>query len=103
MSTPAVVKARARKPNWIFVPIRILGITFLLTLFTFAVSLLLGISGVLVAATLHGHHPYMAEAYRDVAFPVAVTVGSIVLITVSVIEVRHYRQAKALASIENAS
>lgn len=84
------------------VPFRVLGITFLLTLFTFAVSLLLGISGVLVAAVLHGHHPYMPEAYRNIAFPIAVTIGSIVLIVTSVVEVRHYRQAKALASIENA-
>ncbi len=102
MSTSAVAKARPRKPNWVLVPIRVVGITFLLTLFTFAVSLFLGIMGVLVAATLHGHHPYMTEAYRDVAFPVAVSVGSIVLITASIIEIRHYRQAKALASIENA-
>jgi hypothetical protein len=92
-----------RQPNWHAIPARILLITFLLTLLSFAVSLLLGIVGILIAARLRGIHPNLPTAYRHIAFPVAAVVGAIALISASVTEIRHHRQAKALAQIERIS
>ena len=69
----------------------------------FAVSLLLGILGLVIAARLHGTHPNMSTAYGYIALPVAAVVGPIVLIFASVMETRQYRQTKALAEIERIS
>ncbi len=85
------------------VPVRVVLITFLLTLLSFAVSLLLAILGLAISAHIHGVHPNMAAAYRHFAFPVAMTVAAVVLICATVVEVRQYRQAKALAEIARAS
>jgi prepilin signal peptidase PulO-like enzyme (type II secretory pathway) len=93
----------AREPHWYVIPARILLITFLLTLLSFAVSLLLGIVGIVIAARLRGLHPNLTIAYRQIAFPIAVAVGAIALISASVTEIRHHRQAKALAQIERIS
>jgi hypothetical protein len=99
---PLSTKANTR-PNWYLIPVRVLLVTFLLMLLTFAVSLLLGILGLVIAARLRGFHPNMTTAYRYVALPAAAGVGAIVLISASVIEIRHYRQSKALAEIERIS
>ncbi|HWY54270.1 MAG TPA: hypothetical protein VNZ03_07390 [Terriglobales bacterium] len=96
-------KSLASKPRWYWIPIRVLLVTFLMTLLSFAVSLLLGILRLVIAARLRGVHPNMSTAYRHVAFPVAAAVGAIALVSASVIEIRHYRQAKALAEIERIS
>ena len=82
---------------------RILLVTFLLTLLSFAVTLLLGILGIVIAARLRGIHPNMTLAYRHIAAPAAAVVGVVVLISATVIEVRHYLQVKTLAGIERAS
>lgn len=99
----ASAKAVARKPRWYFVPVRVLLVTVIVTLLSFAVSLFLGILGIIIGSRLRGGAPDMAMAYRHFAAPVAVGVGAIVLISATVIELRHYRQAKALAGIEHAS
>jgi hypothetical protein len=78
-------------------------ITFLVTLLSFAVSLLLGIVGIVIKARLRGLHPDMAGAYSHIAFPVAAAVGAAAFICASVMEIRHHRQAKALARIERIS
>jgi uncharacterized BrkB/YihY/UPF0761 family membrane protein len=96
-------KAVSRKPRWYFVPVRIVLVTVIVTLLAFAVSLLLGILGMMIGAGLRGAHPNMAMAYRHIAAPVAIVVGTIVLVSAVVMEVRHYRQASALAGIEHAS
>lgn len=88
------------QPRWYWIPLRVLLATFLLTLLSFAVSLLLGILSLVIGAELRGAHPDLTFAYRHIAPPVAVVAGAIVLLVVSFIEVRHYRQAKALAQIE---
>lgn len=93
----------AKKLRWYLIPVRVVLVTFLLTLLSFAVSLLLGILGVLIAARLRGVHPNMAVAYRYVATPASAAVGAIVLISSSAMEIRHYRQTKGLAEIERAS
>jgi len=89
-----------RRPRWFLIPLRVLAITFPLTLLCFAVSLLLGILGIVIRAWLRGTRPNMAAAYRDVAAPVALVAAVIVLISATVVEIRRYRQAKALAAIE---
>jgi len=96
-------KTLAAKPRWYLIPVRVLLVTFLLTLLGFALSLLLGILGLAIAAGGRGLNPDMTAAYRHFALPSAAVIGVIVLIAASVIEIRHYRQAKALAGIERIS
>lgn len=96
-------EARSRPQRWYLIPLRVLLVTFIVTLLSFAVSLLLGIGGVVLAARLREAHPNMALAYRFVALPVAGTVAAIVLVSSTFMEVRHYRQTKTLEGIERAS
>jgi membrane protein implicated in regulation of membrane protease activity len=83
------------------IPVRVLLATLILALLSFAVSLFLGILGVVVAAGVHGVHPNMTIAYRYVAFPIAGTVAAVVLVSASFMEGRHYHQAKTLGRIED--
>src|SRR5260221_10184877 len=94
-----MAKPSIRKLRWYLIPVRILLVTFLVTLLSFAVSLFLGILGLVLAAKLRGAHANMAFAYRDVALPVAGLVGTIVFISSAVMEIRHYPQSKALDRI----
>ena len=96
-------KKPARTPRWFWIPLRVLLFTVLCTLIAFAVSLLLGIIGVVAGAKLRGGTPNMTVAYREVALPAALAVGAIILISITFMEIRHYRQTKALARIERAS
>jgi hypothetical protein len=82
---------------------RVLGLTILFTLLSFAVSLLLGIVGVALTAMVRGAHPNMPIAYRDIALPVAISAAAIAIVAVTILEIRHYRACKALAAIENAN
>ena len=93
----------ARKPRWYMIPVRVLLVTFVVTLLSFAISLLLGIGGTVLGAKLRGVHPDMTFAYRDIALPAAAMVAAIVLVSASFMEVRHYRQARTLDRIERAS
>jgi len=95
------VEPPARRPRWYLIPVRVLLVTFIVTLISFAVSLLLGIGGTVLAAKLRGVHPEMTFAYRHVALPAAGMVAAIVFISAAFMEVRHYRQAKALNQIED--
>jgi hypothetical protein len=92
-----------RRARWYTIPARVLLVTFLLTLFSFATSLLLSILGVVIAAKVHGTHPDLRIAYRNIALPVAIVAGSIVLVLSLVMEIRHYRQSKTLDGIVRAS
>ncbi len=91
-----------RKPRLFLVPVRALLITFILTLLTFAVSLLLGIIGFVLYTHSSGSRVSLALSYKMVAFPTALVVGGIVLVVMLTSEIRRYRQEKALASIERA-
>jgi hypothetical protein len=93
----------ARQPRWYWVPVRVVVITFLLTLVTFALCLLLGILGLVISGALRGVHPNLTLAYRHFAFPLAMGIGAVVLVTATIMEVRRYRQMKALAGIARAS
>jgi hypothetical protein len=94
---------QARRPAWYLTPARVLLVTFLLTLLAFAVSLLLGILGLVITARVRGVHPNLTTAYRHIALPTATVAAAIVLVSATVIEIRRYRQAKALAQIERIS
>lgn len=87
-------------PRWYLVPIRVLLVTFLVALLSFAVTLLVGILGVALAAKLHGVEPNMALTYRRIALPSAVITAGIVLVCSSYMEIRSYRQSKTLEGIE---
>ena len=93
----------SRSPHWYGIPVRVLLLTFLGTLICFAVSLLLGILGTVIGAALHGVHPDLRMAYRTIAIPIALVAGCVVFVSMLVLEVRHYRQAKTLAAIEKIS
>ncbi|HKF40954.1 MAG TPA: hypothetical protein VKB21_07680 [Candidatus Acidoferrum sp.] len=101
--SPKVKTTPVPQPRWYMIPVRVLLVTFLLTLLAFAVSLLLGIIGVVIGAKLRQGTPDMQVAYRDVAAPVAAAVCAIVLVSSVFLEVRNYRRAKVLAGIERAS
>jgi ABC-type nickel/cobalt efflux system permease component RcnA len=87
-------------PRWYGIPVRVLLVTFIGTLLSFAVSLLLAIIGIVVVARLRGVHPDMTIAYRQVALPMALVAGSIIFVLALGMEIRHHRQSKALSTIE---
>lgn len=96
-------KSQRRPPRWYAIPVRVLLVTFLGTLISFAVSLLLGIIGTVAIATIRGVHPNMTVAYRLVALPAGVVAGCIIFVLCLAMELRHYRQSKTLDAIERAS
>jgi len=89
--------------RWIGIPVRVFAMTFLLTLLSFAVALLLSIMGTVVYAQVKHVAPNLTFAYRHIAFPFAITVGAIVLVLSLVMEIRSYRQRKTLEGIERVS
>jgi hypothetical protein len=90
-------------PRWIGIPARVLAMTFLFTLLSFAVALLLSILGTVVYSQVKHVAPNLTYAYRHIAFPFAISVGAIVLVILLGMEIRNYRQRKALAGIERVS
>ena len=102
MSSANLSPAPVHKPRWILIPVRALLVTFLMTLLAFAVSMLLSIVGISIYSRIRGVHPDFAFAYRHIAPPFAIGVGAVVLVLSLMMEIRHYRQSKALASIERA-
>jgi uncharacterized membrane protein YfcA len=94
------VETPARQPRWYLIPVRVLLVTFIVTLLSFAVSLLLGIGGTVLAARLRGGQPDMTFAYRHVAVPAAGMVAAIVFVSASFMELRHHRQTKTLDQLE---
>jgi hypothetical protein len=97
------LSSSVRRPRWYAIPGRILLVTFLMTLLSFALTLFVSICWLVVSGWLHGTSPDMRFAYRHLALPAAMVSGAIVLVIVVVLEARHYRQAKALAGIARAS
>jgi hypothetical protein len=90
--------SRAESPSLflrtLLVPVRVLLVSFLLALLSFAVFLFLGIVGLLISAVLRGAHPNMTVAYREIAFPGALVLGGIALLVAIVIEVRYQRRKR---------
>jgi hypothetical protein len=89
--------------RWIGIPVRAFAMTFLFTLLSFAVALLLSILGTMVYSQVKHVAPNLMFAYRHIAFPFAITVGAIVLVLSLGMEIRNYRQRKTLEGIERAS
>ena len=87
-------------PSRLAIVPRVILITVVLTGLAFAVSLLFGILGMAGIGLVRGHLPDMRMAYRHFAFPIAMTVGSCAFIAAWVMEIRHYRQTKALVGLE---
>jgi TRAP-type C4-dicarboxylate transport system permease small subunit len=96
-------KLTPRPPRWYLIPARVLLVTFVGTLLCFAVSLLLGIIGAAAVSKMRGLHPDMTAAYRQFALPVALVAGTIIFVLALAMEIRHYRQTKALSTIEKIS
>jgi hypothetical protein len=94
------VQPSLQKASWYGIPFRVLFVTFLVTLLSFALSLLLGILGTLLVAKTRHVAPDMRIAYRSVAIPAAIVVCAMAFFSSLAMEIRHYRQAKALARIE---
>ena len=93
----------SRSPHWYGIPLRVLLVTFIATLLCFSVSLLFGIIATAVAAAIRGVQPDMRVAYRHIAVPLAVVEGAVIFVIATTIEIRHYRQRKALAVLERLS
>lgn len=93
----------SRSPRWYGIPVRVFLVTFIGTLLSFAVSLLLAIFGTVIISALRGVHPDMRIAYRHIALPMALVAGGIILVLTIAVEVRHYRQTKTLTAIERMS
>jgi hypothetical protein len=98
-----MAKASSDGPRWIGIPARVFAVTFLITLLSFAVALLLSIVGIVVYSQVKHFAPNLTFAYRHIAFPFAITAGAIVLVLSLGMEIRNYRQRKALAGIERVS
>jgi hypothetical protein len=92
-----------RPPRWYGIPLRVLLATFIGTLICFAVSLFIGIVGTIIVSALRGIHPDMRIAYRLIALPMAAVAGGIIFVLSLGMEIRHYRQMKALSAIERMS
>ena len=89
-----LARASSRKPSWFWIPVRVLLVSFLFTLLSFAVCLLLAIIGLMIRGALLGGRPDMTIAYRQVAFPAAIVGGAIALVATIALEVRHYRRER---------
>ena len=78
-------------------------ITVPVALISFAITLLLALLGLIVSASARGISANLTLAYHRIALPTAIVTGGAVLVFSTVLEVRHYRRAKALARIERIS
>jgi hypothetical protein len=93
MLPPKVPSAPIR---WFLLPLRVLLVAFLLALLSFAVCLFVGILGLLISAAVRGVHPNMTIAYREIALPAAIFVGTAALVVAIVMEIRHHRQLRSM-------
>ncbi len=87
-------KAPSHKLRWFWIPVRVLLVSFLLALLTFAVCLLLGILGLLIRAGLRGVYPNMTAAYRQIALPAAAVAEVVAIVGAIALEVRHVRRQR---------
>jgi hypothetical protein len=89
--------------GWMLIPARVFAMTFLFTLLSFAVALLLSILGTVVYSQVKHVAPNLTFAYRHIAFPFAITAGAIVLVLLLGMEIRNFQQRKTLRGIERVS
>ncbi len=87
------VPARRTKLSIVFTsPMRVLFTTLLFTAAGMGAGLFLGILGTLLYGLIGGHQIDMSNAYRQVAIPIAIVIGSVALVGSAVLEVRARRQ-----------
>jgi hypothetical protein len=98
-----MAKKSSDGPRWTGIPARVFAMTFLFTLLSFAIALLVSILGSVVYSQVKHVAPNLTFAYRHIAFPFAITAGAIVLALSLAMEIRNYRQRKTLAGIERVS
>ena len=103
VSEPMAAASASRPPRWYGIPVRVFLLTFIGTLLSFAVSLLAAIIGTVVVARVRSVTPDMTVAYRQIAVPAALVAGGIIFVLALSMEIRHYRESKALSSIEKMS
>jgi len=96
-------KSPTRLPSWLGIPVRILALTFVGTLLSFAVTLLIAILGTATVSVLRGVAPDMRIAYRYIALPMALIAALVLSVLATTSEIRHYRQGKTLRAIERMS
>jgi lipopolysaccharide export LptBFGC system permease protein LptF len=87
----AYVKQRSKVSIVFTSTARVVFTTLLFTAGGMGLGLFLGIIGMTVYALFHGGHVDMTQAYKHVAFPVALTVGAIACCGAIVLEVRSRR------------
>lgn len=92
-----------RPPRWYSIPVRVLLVTFIGTLLSFAVTLLIGIVATVVLSSVRHLPPNMTLAYRHIALPAAAVAGGIIFMLALTMEIRHYRQSKTLSAIARIS
>ena len=92
-----------RLASWLAIPVRVLALTFVGALLSFAVTLLIAILGTAAVSLLRGVHPDMRIAYRYIALPMALVTALVLCLLASASEIRHFRQAKTLKAIERLS
>jgi hypothetical protein len=97
------VPSRTRSPHWYGVAFRIALLTFIGTLLSFSVILLITILGTVIVSAIRGGHPDLRLTYRHIALPAALVMGAIICVVAVATEVRHYYQTKALAEIARMS
>jgi hypothetical protein len=95
-----MLKSGSTRRRWLGIPARVFGFTFVLTLLSFAVALLLSILGTIIYAEVEHLPPNLMFAYKHIAFPAALSVGAVVLTITLVVEIRNYRQGKVLEGLE---
>lgn len=92
-----------RPTRWHTIPVRAALVTFICTLLVFAVSLMVGIIGTIAVSLFRHTNPDMRIAYRHVAVPVALVAGTGVFVASLIMEIRHFRQSRALQAIARVS
>ena len=96
-------KSATRLPTWLGIPVRVLALTFVGTLLSFAVTLLIAILGTATVSLPRRVHPDMRIAYRYIALPMALITALVVGVLATASEIRHFRQSKALQAIARLS
>ena len=96
-------KSPARLPSWLGIPVRVLALTLVGTLLSFAVTLFIAILGTATVSRLRGVHPDMRIAYRYIALPTALITALVLCAHATASEIRHFHQGKALKAIERLS
>jgi len=84
----------SRKPKiWLLVA-RVVIITVLATLLSFAIALFFAVTGIMLVAMIRGGGVNLTAAYRHIALPIALVTLVIAFVVNLVIEIRYYRRAR---------